>query len=145
MGEAEAFSYYNYERLLDRAYSLLPKKAPAARRERLVIPKPEIMISGKKTFITNFKQICEILNREPRLVLRFLLKELAVPGEIEDQAAIIQGEISPKVIVSLMDRFVRDYVICPVCKSPDTILKKERRLMVLRCMACGAVSPVRPF
>ena len=138
-------SYYDYEKLLERAYSNLPKKAFKERKERFKVPAPEVFISGKRTFIANFKQIADILNREPRILLRYLLKELAAPGELKEESAIIQGEISLKTIVSLIDRFVKNYVVCPVCNSPDTMLVKERKLMYLKCMACGATSPVRPF
>jgi len=138
-------NYYNYEWLLNRAYSSLPKKTFMKRKERFVIPRAEVIISGKKTFITNFKQICETVNRDPKIVLKFLLKELGSPGEFTDQAAIIQGEFPSKTINTLVNRFVKDYVICPVCNSPDTILIKERKIMYLKCMACGATSPVRPI
>ena len=135
---------FDYEWLLNRAYEALPKK-PLERRERFTVPKPEIMISGRRTFITNFNQICDVLNRDPKLVLRYLLKELGAPGEVRENYAVIQGEMKPRIIIALMDRFVKDYVICPVCGSPDTILKKERKAMFIKCMACGAVSATRPF
>ena len=135
---------FDYEWLLNRAYEALPKK-PLERRERFTVPKPEIMISGRRTFITNFNQICDVLNRDPKLVLRYLLKELGAPGEVRENYAVIQGEMKPRIIIALMDRFVKDYVICPVCGSPDTMLKKERKAMFIKCMACGAVSATRPF
>jgi len=141
---SKASKLYDYEWLLERAYQTMPKR-PVQRRERLSVPKPEIMISGRRTFITNFNQICDLLNRDPRLVLRFLLKELGAPGEVRESYAVIQGEIKPRIITALMERFVRDYVICPVCKSPDTMLVKERKAMFIKCMACGAVSATRPF
>lgn len=135
---------WDYEWLLSRAYEQLPER-PLSRRERFEVPKPDVMVTGKRTFITNFRQICEVLNRDPRLVLRYLLKELAAPGELHDTAVIIQGEFQPRTINVIINRFVKDYVICPVCGSPDTILKKERKAMFIKCMACGATSATRPF
>jgi len=143
--KGESLSYYDYEKLLERAYANLPKKAFLERKERFRVPPPEVLISGKRTFITNFKHIADMLNREPRLLLRYLLKELAAPGELTEDSAVIQGEIAPRTIASLLNRFVKSYVICPVCRSPDTLLIKERKIMYLKCMACGATSPVRPF
>ncbi|RLF03376.1 MAG: translation initiation factor IF-2 subunit beta [Thermoprotei archaeon] len=138
-------TYYDYDWLLERAYSMLPKKAFEKRRERFVIPKADVIVSGKRTFITNFKQICETINRDPKVLLKFLLKELGSPGEVADQAAMIQGEFPSKTIITLINRFVKSYVICPVCNSPDTMLVKEKKIMYLKCMACGATSPVRPI
>ena len=137
-------SIYEYDKLLERAYSLMPKK-PKKTGERFKVPKLEIMLSGKRTFITNFGQFCNAINRDPRLVLRFLLKEAGAAGEIRDQMAVLQGEVKPKTIEKHLTRFIKEYVYCPVCGSPDTTLHKERRAMFIKCMACGAVSAVRPF
>ncbi len=136
--------YMDYDALLERAYRTLPKK-PVVVRQRLTLPKPEVVISGKRTFITNFNQICDILNREPQIVLRYILKELGAPGVLHENMAVIQGEFSRKAIDAILDRFFRFYVICPACKSPDTKLVKEKKFMFLICGACGAKSPVRPF
>jgi len=136
--------FYSYEELLTRALSQLPSK-PSARVERFRVPSPEIMISGKRTFVQNFKQIADILNRDPRHLLRFLLKELAAPGTLEETMAVIQGEFSPKLLNNLLQRYIRTYVICPVCKNPDTFLVKEKRVYFLVCAACGAKSSVPPL
>lgn len=133
-----------YEKLLERAYELVPPRK--VKRERLEVEPPEVVVSGKRTFIMNFKHICDILNRDPRLVLRYLLKELGASGNVEGDAAVVYGVATPKMIKDLLDLFMKNYVICPVCGSPDTILsREERKVMQLKCMACGAVSPVKPF
>jgi translation initiation factor 2 subunit 2 len=134
----------SYEALLERAYKLLPPRR--IRRERLEVEPPEVVTVGKRTFITNFKRICDTLNRDPRLVLRFLLKELGASGNIEGDAAVIYGVAARKIVKDLIDVFVKNYVNCPVCGSPDTILiREERKFMQLRCTACGATTPVKPF
>ena len=137
-------TYTNYDVLLDRAYKHLPK-GPVVIRERLSLPKPEVMVSGKRTFILNFGQICDILDRNPRIVLRYILKELGVKGIVQENMAVLQGELSRKTIEVVLNRFFSNYVICPACKSPDTKLVKEKKFMFLICGACGAKSPVRPF
>lgn len=134
----------DYEKLLERVYELVPPRK--VKRERLEVEPPEVVVSGKRTFIMNFKRICDILNRDPRLVLRYLLKELGASGNVEGDAAVVYGVATPKMIKDLLDFFMKNYVICPVCGSPDTILgREERKVMQLKCMACGAVSPVKPF
>ena len=44
-----------------------------------------------------------------------------------------------------IEKYVKNYVICPVCGKPDTKLIKVDRVLVMKCMACGAVSPVPPL
>ncbi len=136
----------SYEKLLERAYKSLPERSVSPRdSERFVLPRFEVVISGKRTFITNFKQVSDKLNRNPRVLLRFILKEIGAPGTVEDQMAVIQGEVSPRTLNTLLQRFFEMYVKCPVCGSPDTVLEKKKKFMQIKCLACGATSPVKPI
>ena len=40
----------------------------------------------------------------------------------------------------MLRRYVNEYVLCPGCKSVDTLLDRDSttRLMHLRCQQCGA-------
>ena len=135
----------DYMTLLERAYKLLPERRVGT-GERFVMPKFEVSIAGKKTIITNFSQVCDILNRDPRLLNRYLLKEVALPGSLEGHVAVIHGEVKPQLLNRLLERFVREYVICPVCGSPDTQLQKgQRGVLIMRCTACGAITPLKSF
>ncbi len=133
-----------YSTLLERAYKMIPSRSLV--RERFEVEEPEVMVTGKRTFILNFKKVCDDMNREPEVLLRYLLKELGASGNREEDVAVIYGVFSPKMIKELINLFLKNYVYCPVCGSPDTILRREeRKLMQLRCMACGALTPVKPF
>jgi len=133
----------DYERMLDEAYSQMP--AQVFRRRRLEVPKPQSMIFGSRTILFNFKEICDVLNRDELHLLRFLSREMATAGTIDGSRAIFQGRFGDETLQRLIDRYMRDYVICPVCKRPDTRIVKEKRLQFLICEACGAKSPVRPL
>jgi len=43
----------------------------------------------------------------------------------------------------LLQRYMESFVICPVCKRPDTKIVKEKRLSFLVCNACGAKSSIK--
>jgi translation initiation factor 2 subunit 2 len=36
----------------------------------------------------------------------------------------------------VLRRYIKEYVTCHTCRSPDTILNKEERLFFLQCMTC---------
>jgi len=133
-----------YRKLLERAYAQMPG-GPVERTERLEVPRPRITIAGSRTIFHNFKDLCEAVNRKPEFCLRFFSRELATAGYFDGVRAIFQGVFGEDTIQRLIQIFLRDYVICPVCKRPDTHLVKERRIMFLVCDACGAKSPVRPL
>jgi translation initiation factor 2 subunit 2 len=132
---------YDYERLLDRARSSVPEKLFA--KDRFDVSLVSTFTEGNKTFVLNFKEICETLNRDPNQVMKFLLRELATSGLVQGNRAIFQGKFSDATLNDLIKRYTKDYVLCPLCGQPDTTLKKEGRITILVCDACGARNPVR--
>jgi len=135
---------YDYEELLDRLYAKLPKKQVKA--EPFEVPKAEIIVVGNRIIIRNFRQIADVLNREPKLLMRYFVKELAVPGTIDESGALIlQGRFSSTIINRLIDRFIKNYVLCPTCGSRFTVLEKVGKVFKLRCLACGAETTLTAF
>jgi translation initiation factor 2 subunit 2 len=138
-GEGEKFREYLV--LLDRALSQVPAKPASG--ERFQTPKSKVMIIGNRTIIQNFKEIVSTLNRQPEQFFNFLLHELGTAGTIEDTRAVLHGKFSKEKIDSLIEVYTKLYVICPVCKGVDTVLRKEGRILMIHCTACGAISPAR--
>jgi len=131
-----------YEKMLEEAYSQLPPEV--FKRKRFELPGPNCAVFGSRTVLYNFKEICDTLNRDPTHVLRFLSKEMATAGTIDGTRAIFQGRFDSETFRRLIERYAKEFVICPVCKRPDTKIVKEKRLYFLVCEACGARSPLRP-
>jgi len=132
---------YDYEALLKRARSQLPEIT--SKRERLEIPSLHYTVVGMRTIIHNFKEIAETLNRDPQHILKFLTGELATAAIVQESRVIFQGKFPRETVERLLQRYMETFVICPVCKRPDTKIVKEKRLSFLVCEACGAKSSVR--
>ena len=130
-----------YEKLLERAEKNLPQKIE--RKERFEIPKVAGRIEGNKTIITNFSQIVSILHIDQNHILKYLQRELATPGFIDKQRLILGRKLSPSLINDKIKKYAEDFVICPVCKKPDTRILKEEKISILKCTACGAKSPIK--
>ncbi|HDN75684.1 MAG TPA: translation initiation factor IF-2 subunit beta [Acidilobales archaeon] len=134
----------DYEWLLDRLYSKLPSKTPT--QQTLDIPSLNIVHVGLQTHIKNFKEVCDVILREPRICARYLLKELAARGSIDDSGVfIIYSRVSTQTINTLFKRFLDMYVRCSTCGSYQTELKKRGKIWIIRCLACGAETPVKPI
>jgi len=132
----------DYEKMLEEAYSQLP--ADAFEHKRFEIPKPNCTTYGSRTVLHNFKDLCDGLNRDQTHLLRYLSKEMATATAVDGSRAIFQGRFDSQTCQRLIEHYVREFVMCPVCKRPDTKILKERRLYFLICEACGARSSVRP-
>jgi len=130
----------DYQKLLDRALEKIPKKKVSG--ERFELPAPQITSTKTRTWIANFREICNYLNRDPHHVLKFMTRELATAAAVEESRAIFKGKFGSESIRRLLDIYVGRYVICPICGRPDTKIVKENRFLFLDCEACGARSSI---
>lgn len=125
-----------YAEMLESAYANMPDSFYEA--ERFEIPKVRGHIEGNKTVISNIHEIISILGREENHLMKFLLKELATPGDIKNGKLIFKSKIPASTINEKIKRYAKQYVLCNECGKPDTKLVKEKDLTYLKCMACGA-------
>ena len=125
-----------YEKLLEDAQTKIPKAMHT--QERFEIPKVKGHIQGNKTVIINFSQIVTTLNRDPEHLLKYLLRELASPGQIDGPRLVLGRKIRASLINEKIEKYTNDFVLCPDCKKPDTKIQKEDRIMTIKCAACGA-------
>ena len=137
-----AQSTADYEGLLKRLQEKLGNTARKA-RSRLEIPAPQIIWVGKNTIFRNFMEFPKALRRDPEKFLLYLNKELASAGYIAGERVIFLGRKTPSSFQALIDRYVKDYVQCPVCGSPDTRTEKNKKVGFLICEACGAKSSIK--
>lgn len=156
---------YTYDELLKRVFEIILDKNPdmaAGRKPKFVMRPPQVLRVGtKKTSFANFTDICKTLHRQPKHLLDFLLAELGTSGSMDgNQQLIIKGRFQPKQIENVLRRYVqgdlmmqfrvkfmnffpfgryiKEYVTCHTCRSPETILQKDTRLFFLQCESCGS-------
>jgi translation initiation factor 2 subunit 2 len=130
----------DYGALLERAVKNLPSSVKDS--ERFSVPKVRGHVQGNRTIIANFVQICDTLRREQDIVLKFILKELATPGEMKNNLLVIGSKVSASRINEKIMKYVDAYVTCKECGKPDTSIIKQNRISFLKCSACGAKYPV---
>ncbi|MGC9209715.1 MAG: translation initiation factor IF-2 subunit beta [Acidilobus sp.] len=134
----------DYEYLLNRVYQKIPPRSGSGVLE---LPEPQVIRVGTQTIVKNFREISQKLKREPDLVARYLMKELASAGSYEEGSGqlVLSVKVSSKVLKQVLDMFVKSYVRCPTCGSVDTHIEKRGKVWVLVCEACGAEQPLKPF
>ncbi|XP_037933355.1 eukaryotic translation initiation factor 2 subunit 2 [Teleopsis dalmanni] len=134
---------YTYDELLKRVFDIILDKNPdmaAGRKPKFVMRPPQVLRVGtKKTSFANFMDIAKTLHRLPKHLLDFLLAELGTSGSMDgNQQLIIKGRFQPKQIENVLRRYIKEYVTCHTCRSPETILQKDTRLFFLQCESCGS-------
>jgi len=130
-----------YEKLLKKIQDKISENKSSG--SRFELPPVDIMWQGNRTFFRNFAEFPKILRRDADKVLQYLSKEFAAPAQLAGDKAVFVGKRDPHDFTALLNRYVKEYLECPSCKSPDTRVEKLNRLTFLVCEACGAKSPLK--
>lgn len=131
----------DYQKLLDRAIAQLPQES--MNKDRFEIPEPVSSVSGSRTSLYNSKEICDRLKRDRNHLSKFLAGELATSATIDKERTIFQGQFDNKILGQLIERYVNEFVLCPVCHKPETRIVRKERIYFLICDACGAASSIK--
>ena len=113
-------------------------------KERFDIPKSLGHMQGNRTIISNFLQIASYLRRDVEHLLKYVLKELATPGEIKKSGALILGtKVPASRINEKIRQYANEFVLCLECGKPDTQIIREGELTYMKCTACGAKNIIK--
>lgn len=134
---------YTYDELIEHVFSIIRANNPelnAGEKKRFVLKPPTVLRVGtKKTSFANFLEICKLVHRQPKHMQAFLLAELGTSGSVDaNNQLIIKGRFQQSQIENVLRRYIKEYVACQTCRSPNTILQKETRLFFLQCEKCGS-------
>ena len=130
-----------YEESLKQAYGKL--KVVSKCCERFEIPKVEGQVSGKNTIIMNINAIASYLRRPVEHLVKFLQKELAALGKLENDRLILNTKLNSQKVNEKICLYAKHFVICSECGKPDTEIISEKGIKFKHCLACGAKSPVK--
>jgi len=131
----------NYNELLDKAYEKIPENVK--RSSRFEIPKVELRIESRNSFITNFNKIINTLNRDKKHFTGIFLKNAGTMGEIRGQQLFLKGQYKEQVLNKLIENYTKTYVLCSICNKPDTQIQREGKKLYLKCTACGAREEIK--
>ena len=136
------FPSMDYKKMLEETRKNLPEAVFL--KERFEIPKVLGHMQGNRTIISNFLQIASALRRDTSHLLKYVLKEIATPGEIKKSGALILGtKVPASRINEKIRQYANEFVLCFECGKPDTKIEKEDGLTYMKCTACGAKNIVK--
>ena len=136
------FMKMEYKEMLENVRKNLPEVVFL--KERFEIPKVLGHMQGNRTIISNFLQIASTLRRDINHLLKYVLKELATPGEIKKSGALILGtKVPASRINEKIRQYANEFVLCFECGKPDTKIEKDGELTYMKCTACGAKNFVK--
>lgn len=134
---------YSYGELLERLHQIIEDKNPTLGTTKKYVMKPPqvVRVGSKKVAWVNFSEICEMMKRPTDHVTQFVLAEFGTEGSIAgDGQLILKGRYLPKHAESLLRKYIKEFVTCEMCKSPNTKLSRDAssRLYMVSCDNCNA-------
>ena len=129
---------------LESVYNTLEKSKGSSSDSKLVLPNPDIEVTTTNTFWHNVKALLKRINRPPDHFIEFLGDQLGVDVTQKtsslSKGLILKGKQSKKKVTPLIDKYVKDYVLCKNCNSYYTKIKKDKniRKYVFTCKSCNA-------
>merc|ERR1719281_2030366 len=119
---------YEYSFLLQRLYEIIEAKNPSlGTTKKYVMRPPQIVrVGSKKVGWVNFTEICNMMKRPVDHVMQFVLAEFGTEGSMAgDGQLILKGRYQDRHIESLLKKYIKEYVTCEMCRSPDTNLMRD--------------------
>jgi translation initiation factor 2 subunit 2 len=130
----------NFDELLDRLYSSLPEKTLSD--SRFELPVVESIVQGKQTIWKNFSKIAKYLKRDEKQLYKFVMNEISTSSVISEGSLILNGVFDTNRLNQILMKYMKSFVLCSVCNKPDTEIITQNGIKVLKCTACGAITPL---
>ncbi|NCP71790.1 translation initiation factor IF-2 subunit beta [archaeon] len=130
----------DYNSLLDRLYMSLPTKT--LENTRFELPTVDSIVQGKQTIWKNFSKCAKDLKREELQMYKFVMKEISTSSTIVNGTLVLNGIFNNQKMNQILDKYLKYFVLCSACKKPDTEIVVQNNVKILKCTACGAISPL---
>jgi len=106
-----------------------------------LIAKVEGKGNGIKTVIVNMTDVAKALSRPPTYPTKFFGCELGAQTQfdLKNDRYIVNGSHTDDKLQTLLDTFIKKFVLCPGCSNPETnlVVAVKRGTISQRCIACG--------
>jgi translation initiation factor 2 subunit 2 len=132
---------YTTSELINRAYFKLKELQKTTKKTFI---KPEITFHNRKTYIINFIKYCESIDREPEKVKNFLEKDMGAMASIVSENSLndeksglkFSSSFKNQIVMNSITNYMKEYVLCKLCKSGDTEINKIDKITYLCCNNC---------
>lgn len=112
---------------------------------RYKMPKLLAKVEGKgngiKTVIVNMTEIAKALSRPPTYPTKYFGCELGAQTQFDSKndRYIVNGSHDADKLQTLLDGFIKKFVLCDACSNPETnlIVSVKKQTITQRCIACG--------
>ena len=134
-GEEETMM--TYEQLLTRLMARVKEWRKDEPKKKLSVPPLLVSRGGRRVALLNFMDVCKRLKRPPQHLLLFTSVELGTTCTVNSaNHLLVRGKYNQNQFEKLILEYCEKFVICPECRSVETILIRDGRFTYLSCDNC---------
>jgi len=133
---------YTIDYMLERGMTILKN---TMNKKNVKFIKPIIAVLNLKTYIVNYSEFCNSLNREMIQIQKFIENELKCKTSLvnnldkRDETMIslkIEGKYKESQLNPIINRCIETYILCINCSSKNTEIIKINRINYIKCLDC---------
>jgi len=98
---------------------------------RYKMNKPKIVDQKNNKIFENLDIVLKDINRDPKLFIKFMKSKMGINIICKKNKYILPKNIEVEQIMNCLYEFIDVYVICFLCKLPETILNNN--IVVCKC------------
>ena len=106
---------------------------------RYRMPDLELRTKHNLTFVLNLKEISKALHVDHKALAKSLAQSLSTGTKFLEKSDEFQinGLHGKEKIMLEVRNFIKNYILCPTCDLPELTYLPKKKLLGIRCMACG--------
>lgn len=110
---------------------------------RYTMNRPIINKNKTKYTIQNIDTIAKDLSRDPEHIIAFLKKKWGTAIKYSDSVAITTKAIDENEFMMAIREYIDVYVLCSLCKNPETEFTTNGKKLYKECKACANRSQIK--
>ncbi len=118
------------------------KEKKENKADRFNPPEVDAQQVGQRTVVF-LEKLSKYINRPVNHISKYLMHELTASGQIDEGGKVtLGGRFSRKMVNDKIKQYIKEFVVCKQCGSPDTQMSKVDKNYFVKCLGCGAEYPV---
>ena len=99
---------------------------------------------GTDSYLDNIENIAHSLGIQSQYIVKYFGYELGAQCTEKGQdRKCVNGNHTVEILEGLIEKFIKDFIICPACSLPECSMAIKNTHISLQCKACGKHSRIQ--